>query len=59
MELKHEQITQYIPAIYLAVMNGDIKKLQVIVFFVVFRPSRQFDRLFVRVFLRLLNVPKC
>ena len=25
MELKHEKITQYIPAIFLAVVNGDIK----------------------------------
>ena len=25
MELKHEKITQYIPAISLAVVNGDIK----------------------------------
>ena len=25
MELKHEKITQYIPAIFLAVENGDIK----------------------------------
>ena len=25
MELKHEKITQYIPAIFLVVVNGDIK----------------------------------
>ena len=25
MELKHEKITQYIPAIFLAVVNDDIK----------------------------------
>ena len=25
MELKHEKITQYIPAIFLAVVNGGIK----------------------------------
>jgi len=25
MELKHEKITQYIPAIFIAVVNGDIK----------------------------------
>jgi len=37
MELKHEKITQWIPDIFLVVMNGDMK-LQVIVVFVVFRP---------------------
>ena len=38
MELKPEKITQYISAIFLVVVNGDFKKLQDIVFIVVFRP---------------------
>jgi len=50
MELKHERITQYIPAIFLAVVNGDIKRC---------KSSSSllcFDRVCVHVYVLLINV---
>ena len=38
MELKHEKITRYIPAIFLAVVNGNIKSGKLSSSFFVFRP---------------------
>jgi len=51
MELKHAKITQYIPAIFLAcyvLINVKSKHEERLIF----------DRLSVRVFFRLLNIPK-